>query len=127
MREILVHVLLFTSPTFDWWYSPFSQEVLFLGFILSRLILLICARIVAIERSFGSLPTLIIFFLLLILLRFMERFSTLALLIHVLNFYNCLCQSFGFIILNFIFIEKWQSTQKPVYLHLLILDNRHIL
>ena len=94
---------------------------------LSMSILLICIRTIFVERRFESLPSLIIFIPLLILPIFLQIFSTLALLIKILSLSNGLSQSFGLIILNLIFIERWKSTEEPLYFHLFILDKPRIL
>jgi hypothetical protein len=104
VREILVHVIFFTSTTFNWWYFPFSQGVLPLGFILSRIIFILCIRNVSVERRFESLASLIRFILLLILPRLLQRLFSISLIIQVLILSNGLCQSSGIIILDIIFI-----------------------
>jgi hypothetical protein len=105
VREILVHMVFFASPTLNWWYSCFSQGVFFLGFLLSRLILLICIWNILIERRFESLPSLIRILLLLILPRLLQIFFVLSLLIQVRIFPNGFCQSYRLIILNIFLIK----------------------
>jgi hypothetical protein len=92
VREILVHVVFFTSPTLDWWSSPFSLGVFFIGFILIQLILLIFIRLVSLERRLESLYSLTGILPLLIPPIFLQLFSTLALFIHVFSLSNGLCQ-----------------------------------
>jgi hypothetical protein len=75
-----------------------------LRFILSILLLLIFIWIVTFERRFESLPPLIGFLFLLILPIFLQVFSALFFLIHVLILPNGFCQSLGLIILNLILI-----------------------
>jgi len=127
MRETLVLVAFFASPTLDWWPSPFSKGVLFLRLLLGRLILLICIWTTSIERRFEFLPYLIKILLHLILPRLFQIYSALSLLIQVLVLSNVFCQRSRIIILNLFFVKWWQSTQKYMYLYLLILYKSHIL
>jgi len=104
-REILVHVVFFASPTLYWWSSPFSQVVFILGFLLSRLILLIFITIVSIERRFESFPSMIRILVLLILPRIFQIVFSLSLIVHVLIHSNGFCQISRLIILNLLFIK----------------------
>jgi hypothetical protein len=105
MREILVYVVLFASPTLDWCSSPFSQGVFFLGLLLSRPILLIFIRVFSIERRFESFPSLIKFLLLLIPPILLQILSSLSLLVQVLILSNGFCQSSRLIKLKLFLIK----------------------
>jgi hypothetical protein len=127
VREILVQVIFFASPTLDLWYYPFSHGEFSLGFILSILVRLIFIWAISIERRFESFLSLIILLLLLILPIFLQRLSSLSFLIQVLSLPNGLSQIPRFIILNLLFIKGWKSTKKPLYYHLLIFYKHRIL
>jgi hypothetical protein len=127
MWAILVQVIFFVSPALDWWSSPFSQEVFFLGFTLSILILMISIRLISIEWMFESFPLMIRLLLLIILPRFLHGFSSLALLIHVFILLDGLSQGLGIIIPIIFFIKGHQSTLKSLYFHLLTINEPDIL
>jgi hypothetical protein len=102
-------VIFLACPTLDWWSSPFSQGIFLLEISLSILILIIYIRLIPIEEMFESFPSLIRLHILLVLPRFLQRFSSLALLIQVFVLPNGFIQGLGFIILDIFLIKGWKS------------------
>jgi hypothetical protein len=105
--EILVQVIFLASLALDWWSSPFSQGIFLLEISLSILILMISIRLIPIEGRFESFPPLIGLHIFLVLPRFLQILSYLALLIHVFSLPDGFIQGIGLIILDLFLIKGW--------------------
>lgn len=129
MREISIRMLSFTSPTFDQWSWSFAWRFCHLWLTLSCVDLLIYIRIAPKRRRrFETFHPLFHCFLLLILPRLMECFSTFTLLIQILSLPYVLFQSLWLIKLDFLLLNDgsplknlciftFSSLIKPTYLN----------